>query len=340
MKWSIIGLFLLGIVAAVAAIVLMLSFKGAGRTNAPAIDPRSSEPEPLRRVRVLVANGDIEMRSVVDADDVGDYEVDEPAAPPGTYSDPVQVVGRMLVVPMKQGQAFTQDCFASDESSLLLASALSPGMRAVSVTLSDDMGMEKLLYPGCLVDVLLTVEMESQHFGKNPISFSLLEEVMVLAVGTATVAEGDGRTDESNSGQSRPPVTLLLEPDQAEVLKLGMERGSISLVLRNPMDDSRSSGESKSLARISPTFAEVERRFVEAVRKREAEEKERRDYEMERERMTIEKARSEAELALLKFEEEKKALEAKSKDTWEVIVLRGGEAQTQSFTNPRPRDQR
>jgi hypothetical protein len=115
------------------------------------------------------------------------------------------------------------------------------------------------------------------------------------------------------------------------------------VALRNPMDESRSSGESKGLARLSPTLAEVERRFQEAQAKLEAEEKESKAYGMERERLAIEKARNEAELALLKYEEEKKTIEEKAQardDTWEVIVLRGGTAQTQTFTQSRPRDQR
>ncbi len=340
MKWSILGLFVLGVLAAVASVVLMLSFRTRGAVQ-PELEAKTAEQQEARKVQVLVAAVDLGLRDVIDADDVTEQTVEEGAAPSGSFSDPVQVVGKVLILPMAKGQPFRAECFATDESGLLLASALAPGSRAVSVTLSDDMGIEDLLFPGCMVDVIATVEMESPVSGKVPVSFTLLEKVMVLGVGTSTIVLGS--TESSDGGRDRPPVTLLLDADQAELVKLAMEKGSISISMRNPMDESVSSGGGKSLARLSPILAEADGRAREAARVKGLEDREKRLYEMERERLAIQEARDTAELARMKFEQEKLLLEAKRKEVvevWKVTVLRGGNAQVQSFEAPASNDER
>lgn len=201
MKWSILGLFVLGVLAAVASVVLMLSFRTRGAVQ-PELEAKTAEQQEARKVQVLVAAVDLGLRDVIDADDVTEQTVEEGAAPSGSFSDPVQVVGKVLILPMAKGQPFRAECFATDESGLLLASALAPGSRAVSVTLSDDMGIEDLLFPGCMVDVIATVEMESPVSGKVPVSFTLLEKVMVLGVGTSTIVLGS--TESSDGGRDRP----------------------------------------------------------------------------------------------------------------------------------------
>jgi Flp pilus assembly protein CpaB len=55
--------------------------------------------------------------------------------------------------------------------------------------------------------------------------------VLVLAVGGQTVAGIESR---QNTGSN--PLTLSLELQQAQKLSLAIERGSISVVLRNPED--------------------------------------------------------------------------------------------------------
>ena len=342
MKWSIVALFVLGLLAAVASVVLMISLRGPRPVEARmAVEP--GQVEEARKVQVLVAASDLGLREVVDSDDLVGQAVEEDAAPRNSFSDPVQVVGKVLVVPMKKGQPFLEECFASQGSGLLLASALAPGSRAVSLVLSDHMGIEELLFPGCMVDVIVTVETEevdSPELGKSKLSFTLLENVMVLAVGTSSIVEGDQESGDA-VGSNRPPITLLLDPDQAELAKLAMEYGSVSLAMRNPMDESGSSGGAKSVDRLSPALADVVQRAQEMMRRKRLEEREKREYEMEKERLEIQKARDDAALAKLKYEQEMRALEeAEEAGAWEVTVMRGSASQTQSFSPPRPRNER
>src|SRR5262249_9738385 len=152
---------------------------------------------------------------------------------------PAGVIGQVLRVPMKEGQAFTAECFATGTSGLKLAGTLRPGMRAVSVPLSDSGGIENLLYPGCIVDVLASLQVkEDGPMGDQTVGLTLLPGVNVLAVGDQTVTstsnpeEGRGIAPRS----PRSTVTLLVDAKQAEMIYLARQRGNVSIALRNPSE--------------------------------------------------------------------------------------------------------
>jgi len=180
---------------------------------------------------IVVANDDVEKRTVP-ADQV----------PEGTFADPAQVVGKVLTVRMVKGQAFNQSCFASEGSGVNLASALPAGMRAVSVSLTTYGGLQGLLYPGSLVDVVVAFRAPSEsHESDREVSMTLLQAVQVLAVEDRTVASRDDAVAEgglisASSRLRKLMVTLMVTPEQAEAVQLAMEHGVISLTMRNPMD--------------------------------------------------------------------------------------------------------
>jgi pilus assembly protein CpaB len=292
----------------------------------------------------LVAGRELEMRSILSTQDLVTRTIRVDAAPEGYLVDPVQAVGRVLVVPVVEGQALTETCFASQGTGVLLAAALAEGKRAVSVSLSDSMGIEPLLYAGSLVDVISSIEMDGDELGRQPISFTLLREVLVLAVGVSTVVDPGGDDDARAGNQRRPSVTLLLTPDEAQALKLATERGSISISMRNPMEQGGEAPETTDLSQLSPEMAAARERALVHARQVREDERKAREEELEKRRFDVEQARNEAELARLKYELDKRKLEnqdEESKHKWEVLILRGGTAETRTFNvNPTDEDGR
>jgi Flp pilus assembly protein CpaB len=337
MKWSILGLSILGTIAATCAVVLVLALQTSASPPAP-------EPPAPPRVPMIVAARELDARQVVGAEDVLSKEVDPKDALEGALGDTVRIIGRVLVTPMKAGQPFLDGCFASAGSGLHLASALQPGRRAVSVTLSDTLGMEDLLYPGAIVDVLTTVKVDETTEGDKQISVTILESVLVLAVGTRTIVSPTSE-EPAAAGRGRPTVTLLVDPVQAERLKLAMENGSVSLALRNPSDTSPVVSGGARLTSLAPVFEELAQRkrdeYLEQLRAAEAEreqEWEKREYEMERARYAIERAREEIEIARKEYELERHEA---TKDTaegtapeWTTVILKGKTAETKVFKLP------
>ena len=338
MKWSILGLSLLGTVAAACAVVLVLSLQTSASPPPPA-----TVATPPAKVPVIVAARDLEPRQVITADDVATHEVDAEEVPEGALGDPVRTIGRVLITPMKAGQPFLDDSFAGEGSGLHLAATLPPGRRAVSVSLNDDLGMEDLLYPGAVVDVLTTIKVDETGEGEKQISATILESIFVLAVGNDTIVAPNN--DDPTVRGDRPRVTLLVDAAQAERLKLAMENGSVSLVLRNPSDTTPVVSEGARLASLAPIFERIaqQKRAQYLQQLRDAEDKreqewEKREYEMEQARYAIERAREEIEIARKQYEAEKyeatKVTEEETTPEWTTLILKGSAAETKVFKLP------
>jgi pilus assembly protein CpaB len=236
MKWPVVVLFVVGLLAAVSAAVLMTSLRAGGFLGAG--DGDSGE------VEVVVAAADIPAMSIVGADLVAVVRVPGSEASEDSFSSPLQVVGKVLNVPLVKDQRLERKHFAAEGSGPELASALKDGLRAVSVSLTDYSGLYGLLYPGSVVDVLayMKVPDESGRRG-DAVSSTILRKVQVLGVEDQTVVslaedEDPRGLEGKRQANRRWMVTLMVTPGEAQALQLAMENGRISLALRNPGDES------------------------------------------------------------------------------------------------------
>lgn len=245
-RWSIVLLALFGVVAALAAAVLTASLSAQGIQAA-------RTPE-ITEVTVLVAAKDLAAMQTVTKSDVVEKVIDVKAAPGDYYSDPAQIVGKVLSLPVIEGQTYTEDNFPVEGSGLLLASHLPKGKRAVQVALEDYSGLEGLLYPGCIVDVVASFRVDVSTRLGRAVSTTLLQNIQVLGVQGSTVV--DKHTEDEAKTESRAArnmnksllVTLMVDSRQAEALTLAMEHGTISLALRNPGDEAIATSEATLLA--------------------------------------------------------------------------------------------
>lgn len=231
MKKSILGLVMLGVIAALCVSVLVAALQSGGDAENAAI-AKDVTPD----VTVLVAARDLKGAQIIEANAVETQQAPQDATPEGYLVDPVQVVGRVLVAPMVKGQVLTRSSLASEGSGLELASALPKGMRAVAVSLRDSYGLHGLLYPGCIVDVLATTTIRAS--GKT-VTKTLLEAIRVLAIEDKTIVSPKDENKDMVGRAYRSQgemVTLMVDSEQAEALNAAKEAGSVSLALRHPLD--------------------------------------------------------------------------------------------------------
>ncbi|MGB2997929.1 MAG: Flp pilus assembly protein CpaB [Phycisphaerae bacterium] len=232
MKWSALVLILLGLVAAVSAAVLVAVLRRGGG------EP-SGEPKLPVEVRIVKAAKALPMTAVVDSGSVATETVSRAEAP-SDYVSPAEAVGKVLRVPMVEGQTFTKSCFVTEGSGQSLAGVLPEGKRAVCLSLSDYSSLEPLLYPGSVVDVLASFQVpaEDGRRGSDVVSRTLLEEIQVLAIEDATIVSAPEDAGEKSQlrRNERRLVTLMVDTRQAEALQLASTHGSISLAMRNPLD--------------------------------------------------------------------------------------------------------
>lgn len=233
MKWTIGLLVTLGVVAAICVVLLVNAFRIDGSLRS-----RSGE------VAIVVAARDLPAWSVLTVEDIELSKIrkSDVEAPESCFNNTALVVGKVLSMDTTKGQIITKSQILSTGGPADIAALLSPGMRAVSVTLSSDQISGGLLYPRCFVDVLASFKLSSgirnDDSKGEALATTLLERIKVLAIaGESMLASPDkeGKTA-SRSPSQRLTVTLELNSKQAEALQLATDNGTISLALRNPLD--------------------------------------------------------------------------------------------------------
>jgi pilus assembly protein CpaB len=179
---------------------------------------------------VVVAASDLPLGAELTANDVRVIEWPASAVPAEAISDPKDVVGRGLIMPVIQYEPILPLKLASKEAGAGLPPIIPPGLRAVSVRVNEVIGVAGYVVPGTRVDVLTTINPGQQTTTMT--SKVILTDVQVLAAGTKLeVVEKDKPVPVS-------VVTLLVNPDEAERLTLASSEGKIQLALRNPLDRS------------------------------------------------------------------------------------------------------
>ncbi|MEX2673783.1 MAG: Flp pilus assembly protein CpaB [Phycisphaeraceae bacterium] len=239
MKGTILGLMALGLIAAVSAMLLVSAMMAQEGTAAPGEAEVVAESD----VEVVVARSSLNALHQVTQDDVVVERVSKSEAPEGAMG-PSWVIGRTISLPMAEGQTFTRRSFTGEGPGAHLAAALPDGKRAVSVPLDTYSGMEGLLYPGSVVDVVASLGSRAATAGSGAASITLLESVQVLGVHDRTIVNSNDEDEEeasdtSSTGDrrnSQSRVTLMVDSDQLRALQLAMEHGNVTLALRNPSD--------------------------------------------------------------------------------------------------------
>ncbi|MHC4746302.1 MAG: Flp pilus assembly protein CpaB [Planctomycetota bacterium] len=230
MKWAIIALIILGILAALSAALLVNALRSESEAT---LSGRGV-------VKAVVAKRSLPAMSWITSQHIEVKEIKKMGLAADYFSDPVQVVGKVLAVPILKDQVLTRSALISEGSGAQLAAALPTGMRAVSVPVSKHSVMGGLLYPGCLVDVIATFQLRGGREAKGEaISTTLLRGIQVLAVQAESIVskadEQQQQTKVTASGRDLT-VTLMVDSRQAEALQLAMNNGQITLAMRNPLD--------------------------------------------------------------------------------------------------------
>ncbi len=241
MRWAIVVLIILGILAALSASLLVKALRAEGEFGS------KGETSAVIATRALPA------MSLITSQNVVLKKMPRKGLITGTYfTDPVQIAGKVLAVPVVEGQVIKRNFLISEGTGAQLAAVLQPGMRAVSVPVSKHSVMGGLLYPGCLVDVIATFRLRYQDERGQAISTTLLHSIQVLAVqDESIISKAEQEKTKSTaraSSEGQLTVTLMVDTRQAEALQLAMENGKISLAMRNPLDQKASDTEGMILS--------------------------------------------------------------------------------------------
>lgn len=189
------------------------------------------------KVRLLATKKTIERGQVITEEALGVREVpmayvEERAIKAADLSKVVGLrVGMTLAA--QQTLMWSDLAVASDERRDL-SSLVQPGNRAVSVLAQSNDKSYALIHPGDYVDLISTMQATKDPAADARTAVVLLQKVLVLAVGLDTEPRVD--REGQNKSQRDMILTVSVNLQEAQLLSLAVERGRLSVALRNPDD--------------------------------------------------------------------------------------------------------
>jgi pilus assembly protein CpaB len=142
-------------------------------------------------------------------------------------------------------------------------------MRAVAVPFSPVLGAGGLVVPGDRVDVLVYTEYGNLFGPDEPVEpdsaahatvLTLLQNVSVLAMDQSYAAPAGGDTSRSRATESTAQartVTLAASPEDAQLLFLATQKGTLGLAMRRFGDNSEQPIEPEFRLRVARDNGEV-----------------------------------------------------------------------------------
>jgi pilus assembly protein CpaB len=154
------------------------------------------------------------------------------AVPKESFTDLNKLDGRVLKTSVTAGEPLTEAKLARPGTSGGLSALIGEGNRAITVRVNDVIGVAGFALPGNYVDIIVSTQRDAQNGERTSelnVSKIVLERILVLAV-----------AQELGRDETKPKVvnavTLEVSPEQAERLDLARSVGTLSLALRNQVD--------------------------------------------------------------------------------------------------------
>ncbi|HWV39126.1 MAG TPA: Flp pilus assembly protein CpaB [Vulgatibacter sp.] len=178
-------------------------------------------------VPVLVASTDVEEGTAITFEMLATSRIPEQFATASVvktdYAE--SVVGQRVLVPLRAGDPILWSHFETARSLDKLSNGIMRKGRAITVPVTERTAVGGWIRPNDHVDVIGTFRDPATQ---EMVTVTLLQNVLVLATGRSSASQpGEG-------GRGYGDISLLVLPEEAEILVLAQEIGSITFVLRNP----------------------------------------------------------------------------------------------------------
>jgi pilus assembly protein CpaB len=204
---------------------------------------RAEFDQRVRKIEVVAAGADIPQGVPIDKKDIARkfiYEIEVTSREDVvTARDASYVLGRKTLFNLKRGDPlYWSNLEGGGRAGPDLASAVTPGMRAVSLSIGGAAAVSGMIIPNDRVDVLGTFSFPSKV---NPeeletVTLTVLQDVTVVATGQRLAADSAAQQRAARLGNYNA-VTLEVTPREAELLVFAQQlKGRLTLTLRNPSD--------------------------------------------------------------------------------------------------------
>jgi pilus assembly protein CpaB len=215
--------------------------------------PNSGGPI-IERSQVIFATADVKPGELIQEGMIEIRDVPKTDIPEDAIVKGADAIDRAAMTTIDKGDMLRQKKLADKGAGRGMNVTIPPGMRAFTITTpSFSSSLAGFILPHNKVDVLLTVNVQGGNENETGgvITSTLLQNVEVIAVHTAisTPSASKFTPEEARS------VTLQVTPDDAALLDLGQNKGTLHLTLRNTKDANIVPPTTKSLKDLGPAFA-------------------------------------------------------------------------------------
>ena len=128
------------------------------------------------------------------------------------------------------------DLSTANEERRDLSSLIVPGSRAVTIRTRREDSSAAMVKPGDYVDVIAVLQDPNTNANEKS-AIVLLQRILVLASGFDTSPSALDLTIGKDRRIEESVLTLSLSLESAQKIAVAMDRGALSVVLRNPTDN-------------------------------------------------------------------------------------------------------
>lgn len=207
-------------------------------------------PEP---VQVVVASKDLPAGTTLEMAHITPGEVPEKFLQPYAGRSPQDVIGKVTLAPLAAGEQVLLNKLRRPEElpeGSTLSTIVPKGKRAVTIVVDTVTGVNRMVRPGDIVDVVWTIQIPAPDQTQQPqvLTMTLFQDVPVVAVGRQLPGNQppSAPAPAGEEGAPAPPtpeleedaaikeytVTLALAPQEVSFLLFAREQGRVQLSLR------------------------------------------------------------------------------------------------------------
>jgi len=213
-------MLLLALTSGIVAALLALRYLRERTTPLMASEPR--------RATIVLSARSLPVGAVLTERDLKVVSWPAEAVPSGYVRSVKDAVGRGIITPVAENEPLLAAKMSTMDAGGGLPIIIRDGMRAVSVRVDEVIGVAGFVLPGTRVDVMLTLDKREGRPQATTKTF--LQNVQTLAAGQSVTRDKEGKA------QTVTVITLLVSPDDAELLALAAKEGRLQLALRNTLD--------------------------------------------------------------------------------------------------------
>lgn len=192
-------------------------------------------------VEIVMAATNISRGTVLQRNHVSTKMVPSSYLPPNPlYPNDLNLfIGQTTSVNIESGAMILTSDFVTEVQSNKLSMRIPPDQRAFTLAVDGISGIAGLLAPGDRVDLIYTLPVstdeevieEDGKRGEGYVTMTLVQNVTLLAVGSQL-----SEHTRPDHGPAYGSVTVLVSPDEVELLTISQTRGKLGLSLRGPED--------------------------------------------------------------------------------------------------------